>query len=66
MNLQSLSKQSPPPCNAYYLKGDCFKGAACPYAHDYALSTKMINILRADAKKSPCAVRCPSIGSFAG
>lgn len=61
---QSLSKQTPPPCNAHYLKGGCPKGAACQYAHDYALSAKMISILRSDAKKSPCAVRCYSSPCF--
>lgn len=54
---KALSKQNPPPCNAHYLS-TCLKGNSCTYAHDYRLSAKQLSLLRIDAKKSPCAVRC--------
>ncbi|ORY84711.1 hypothetical protein BCR35DRAFT_351810 [Leucosporidium creatinivorum] len=51
---KALSKQNPPPCNAWYLKGSCSKGANCTYEHNYRLSPKQLDLLRKDAKKSPC------------
>lgn len=50
-----LSKQTPPPCNMFYIRGTC-KRQDCFYAHDYRLSPKQRATLKADAKKSPCIV----------
>ncbi|SGZ32606.1 BQ5605_C040g11894 [Microbotryum silenes-dioicae] len=49
-----LSRQNPPPCNIFYLIGECTRGDSCPYAHDYHLSAQNIATLRIDAKKSAC------------
>ncbi|SCV73384.1 BQ2448_7310 [Microbotryum intermedium] len=49
-----LSRQNPPPCNTFYLIGECTRGDSCPYAHDYRLSAQNIATLRVDAKKSAC------------
>ncbi|KAK4055011.1 hypothetical protein OIO90_003352 [Microbotryomycetes sp. JL221] len=48
-----LHKQNPPPCNIFYLKGECSRDN-CPYEHQYRLTPKQVTLLRLDAKKSPC------------
>ncbi|KAK4050683.1 hypothetical protein OIV83_003409 [Microbotryomycetes sp. JL201] len=48
-----LHKQNPPPCNKFYLQGECTKDN-CQYEHQYRLTPKQITALRVDAKKSPC------------
>ncbi|KAF8529289.1 hypothetical protein BU17DRAFT_36954, partial [Hysterangium stoloniferum] len=45
--------QNPAPCNLFYLS-NCVKGSDCKYAHDYILEAEHYDILRENAKKSPC------------
>jgi hypothetical protein len=58
-----LHKQSPPPCNEYYLMS-CFKGTTCKYSHDYELTPEQRAVLANNAKKGPCnflksGLQCP-------
>ncbi|TFK55824.1 hypothetical protein OE88DRAFT_1652315 [Heliocybe sulcata] len=48
-----LHKQSPPPCNEYYLMS-CSKGGSCKYSHDYILTPEQLVALARNAKKAPC------------
>ncbi|KAF8579325.1 hypothetical protein K439DRAFT_1416318 [Ramaria rubella] len=48
-----LHKHSPPPCNLFYLS-KCAKGGDCKYSHDYILEAEHYEMLRENAKKSPC------------
>lgn len=64
---QSLSKQTPPPCNQFYLSKTSCTRTDCKYSHQYILTPKHLATLKVDAKKSPCIVRpflLPIILSF--
>jgi len=50
-----LSKQTPAPCNEFYLIGKCPRGTNCKYGHDYVLSAEHMIQLASNAKKAPCA-----------
>ncbi|TFY79996.1 hypothetical protein EWM64_g4014 [Hericium alpestre] len=50
-----LYKQTPPPCNEYYLlRQRCSKQDRCRYSHDYVLTEEQIETLSQNAKQSPC------------
>jgi len=58
-----LHKQTPPPCNEYYLM-TCTKGVNCRYSHDWALTPDQLEMLARSAKKAPCnylknGIDCP-------
>ncbi|RDX53944.1 hypothetical protein OH76DRAFT_1167444 [Lentinus brumalis] len=48
-----LHKQSPPPCNEYYLM-ECSKGRNCKYSHEWLLTPDQLDLLARNAKKAPC------------
>ncbi|KAH8106088.1 hypothetical protein BXZ70DRAFT_415569 [Cristinia sonorae] len=53
---KALSKQTPPPCNIFYLtNGQCKFKDSCAFAHDYLLTADQLDEVREFAKKSPCA-----------
>ncbi|TRM68232.1 hypothetical protein BD626DRAFT_481142 [Schizophyllum amplum] len=47
-------KNEPRPCNEFYLMDGC-RYANCAYSHEYDMSTREKDILRAGVKKLPCA-----------
>nr|GAT54009.1 predicted protein [Mycena chlorophos] len=50
-----LSKQSPAPCNHFYLtNAGCSYGATCNYGHDYLLKPEHLEEIRANAKQGVC------------
>ncbi|GAA5900619.1 uncharacterized protein JCM6883_002902 [Sporobolomyces salmoneus] len=60
---KSMSKQSPPPCNAYYLLGEC-EVPRCRFCHTYDLTESQVNEMRRGAKFHLCnaiqnGVECP-------
>ncbi|GAA5826414.1 hypothetical protein JCM5353_008864 [Sporobolomyces roseus] len=60
---KSMSKQNPPPCNAYYLLGEC-EVPRCRFCHNYDLTENQINEMRRGAKFHLCnaiqnGVDCP-------
>jgi len=62
-----LHKQTPPPCNEYYLMS-CSKGSACKYSHDWCLNNEQLITLAKNAKKAPCnfyknGMECPNQAS---
>ncbi|EIW79219.1 hypothetical protein CONPUDRAFT_138372 [Coniophora puteana RWD-64-598 SS2] len=48
-----LHKQTPPPCNEFYLMS-CTKGGSCKYSHEYLLTVEQLATLGANARKAPC------------
>lgn len=62
-----LHKQTPPPCNEFYLM-NCSKGPSCKYSHDWYLSQEQLVTLAKNAKKAPCnfyknGMECPNRSS---
>jgi hypothetical protein len=62
-----LHKQTPPPCNEFYLM-TCSKGSACKYSHDWLLTQEQLVTLAKNAKKAPCnfyknGMDCPNKSS---
>ncbi|GAA5859171.1 hypothetical protein JCM1840_003786 [Sporobolomyces johnsonii] len=60
---KSMSKQDPPPCNAFYLVGHC-DVPRCRFCHDYDLTDSQIDEMRRGAKYHLChavqnGVDCP-------
>ncbi|GAA5990259.1 hypothetical protein JCM5350_000443 [Sporobolomyces pararoseus] len=60
---KSMSKQNPPPCNAYYLLGEC-EVPRCRFCHTYELTESQVNEMRRGAKFHLCnaiqnGVECP-------
>ncbi|GAA5950026.1 hypothetical protein JCM21900_001369 [Sporobolomyces salmonicolor] len=60
---KSMSKQDPPPCNAFYLVGHC-DVPRCRFCHDYDLTDAEIDEMRRGAKYHLChaiqnGVECP-------
>ena len=45
------SKQNPPPCNNFYLIGDC-ETPRCKYSHQYRLTSAQLAEMRRGAKVS--------------
>ncbi|POY74425.1 hypothetical protein BMF94_2619 [Rhodotorula taiwanensis] len=50
---KAMSRQSPPPCNAFYLVGHC-DVPRCRYEHRYALTPEQVEEMRRGAKHHVC------------